>query len=162
MRAWHICGSAATKSNSMCILVKPSSPHSNPKCTTHNRCRILKRSAFPRPTTRGAPPYLLLFVGGECQPSVGLGPHTTRGWTCQKRTCWSIHATFGALVSWKLQRAHLHGTCPATALPPLCDIPSGCCIFTRPWTVTRSSLLLSVGRCGRCSCWCRFHVRGAQ
>ena len=24
--------------------------------------------------------------------------------------------------------------------PPLCDIPSGCCFFTGPWTVTRSSL----------------------
>ena len=24
--------------------------------------------------------------------------------------------------------------------PPLCDIPSGCCSFTRPWTVPRSSL----------------------
>ena len=24
--------------------------------------------------------------------------------------------------------------------PPLCDIPFGCCIFTGPWTVTRSSL----------------------
>ena len=24
--------------------------------------------------------------------------------------------------------------------PPPCDIPSGCCSFTRPWTVTRSSL----------------------
>ena len=23
---------------------------------------------------------------------------------------------------------------------PLCDIPSGCCSFTGPWTVTRSSL----------------------
>ena len=41
---------------------------------------------------------------------------------------------------------------PATALPgdgpgepepepePMCDIPSGCCSFTGPWTVTRSSL----------------------
>ena len=28
-------------------------------------------------------------------------------------------------------------TCPP---PPLCDIPSGCCSFTGPWTVTRSSL----------------------
>ena len=26
--------------------------------------------------------------------------------------------------------------------PPLCDIPSGCCFFTGPWTVTRSSLRL--------------------
>ena len=24
--------------------------------------------------------------------------------------------------------------------PPLCDIPSGCCSFTGPWIVTRSSL----------------------
>ena len=38
---------------------------------------------------------------------------------------------------------------PATSLPrahevapppPLCDIPSGCCSFTGPWTLTRSSL----------------------
>ena len=26
--------------------------------------------------------------------------------------------------------------------PPLCDIPSGCCFFTGPWTVTRSSLCM--------------------
>ena len=26
------------------------------------------------------------------------------------------------------------------APPPPCDIPSGCCSFTGPWTVTRSSL----------------------
>ena len=25
-------------------------------------------------------------------------------------------------------------------IPPLCDIPSGCCSFTGPWTVTRSPL----------------------
>ena len=34
--------------------------------------------------------------------------------------------------------------CPVplrAAIPcPLCDIPSGCCSFTGPWTVTRSSL----------------------
>ena len=24
--------------------------------------------------------------------------------------------------------------------PPPCDMPSGCCFFTGPWTVTRSSL----------------------
>ena len=28
----------------------------------------------------------------------------------------------------------------ATPPPPLCAIPSGCCSFTGPWTVTRSSL----------------------
>ena len=50
--------------------------------------------------------------------------------------------------------------------PPLCDIPSGCCFFTGPWTVTRPSLrcagsLRFVGPCGLCSCWCCFRVRGA-
>ena len=55
---------------------------------------------------------------------------------------------------------------PSTMLPPppLCDIPSGCCFFTGPWTVTRASLrmlrrvALSVGRCGR---WCRAGVVSA-
>ena len=31
-------------------------------------------------------------------------------------------------------------------------LPFACCVGS----------LLSVGRCGRCSCWCRFHVRRAQ
>ena len=29
---------------------------------------------------------------------------------------------------------------PSGGSTPLCDIPSGCCFFTGPWTVTRSSL----------------------
>ena len=29
---------------------------------------------------------------------------------------------------------------PPDPRPPLCGIPSGCCFFTGPWTVTRSSL----------------------
>ena len=28
---------------------------------------------------------------------------------------------------------------PSLGPTPLCDIPSGCCFFTGPWTVTRSS-----------------------
>ena len=32
------------------------------------------------------------------------------------------------------------GVDTALWLDPLCDIPSGCCSFTGPWTVTRSSL----------------------
>ena len=31
---------------------------------------------------------------------------------------------------------------PGKEAPPLCDIPSGCCSFTGPWTVTRSSLCM--------------------
>ena len=30
--------------------------------------------------------------------------------------------------------------CDGGGTPPLCDVPSGCCFFTGPWTVTRSSL----------------------
>ena len=30
--------------------------------------------------------------------------------------------------------------CHCYCSPPLCDIPSACCSFTGPWTVTRSSL----------------------
>ena len=52
--------------------------------------------------------------------------------------------------------------------PPSCDIPSGCCFFTGPGQSPVLSFaccvesLLSVGRCGRCSCWCRFRIRRAQ
>ena len=38
----------------------------------------------------------------------------------------------GAMLSYE--------TLNQDAFPPLCDIPSGCCSFTGPWTVTRSSL----------------------
>ena len=66
---------------------------------------------------------------------------------------------------------------PAFAVPsgwctvadaPLCDVSSGCCFFTGPGQspvlpfACCVGSLLSVGRCGRCSCWCRFRVRGAQ
>ena len=41
------------------------------------------------------------------------------------------------------QRTGWSKKCSASPLPPPpppCDIPSGCCSFTGPWTVTRSSL----------------------
>ena len=41
----------------------------------------------------------------------------------------------------QLQWGTHHGVPLCTLVPrPLCDIPSGCCSFTGPWTVTRSSL----------------------
>ena len=58
------------------------------------------------------------------------------------RNVWVNFPDFGrnvALVSERLQPWQ----CPYAAQPPpppLCDIPSGCCFFTGPWTVTRSSL----------------------
>ena len=35
-------------------------------------------------------------------------------------------------------------------VPPLCDIPSGCCFFMGPWTVTRSSLRMLRRVCAFC------------
>ena len=53
--------------------------------------------------------------------------------------------------------------------PPLCDIPSGRCSFTGPWTVTRppSRVLRRIAAFCRplrpvCLLWCRFRGRGAQ
>ena len=59
---------------------------------------------------------------------------------------------------------NLHAHREFRASPPLCDIPSGCCSFTGPVLPFACCVgsLRSVGRCGRCSCWCRFRVRGAQ
>ena len=50
---------------------------------------------------------------------------------CQLTPCSLLMDGSGEVSLW--QRS---GTISA----PLCDIPSGCCFFTGPWTVTRSSL----------------------
>ena len=52
---------------------------------------------------------------------------------------------YGALrVTGSDRQARRHGkpksSSVVTPLTPLCDIPSGCCSVTGPWTVTRSSL----------------------
>ena len=43
----------------------------------------------------------------------------------------------GQIVQNQTKPTHPQATDPP---PPLCDIPSGRCFFTGPWTVTRSSL----------------------
>ena len=56
--------------------------------------------------------------------------------------------TSSAALGKRLERFMMHSTTtgaapthiPAPSTPPLCDIPSGCCSFTGPWTVTLSSL----------------------
>ena len=52
----------------------------------------------------------------------------------------------GPLVTFRLVVVSLRGPRQSPALPFACCVGS----------------LLSVGRCGRCSCWCRFRVHGAQ
>ena len=47
----------------------------------------------------------------------------------------------GAVGAWKRQFYHKSESLnPPSPPPPLCDIPSRCCFFAGPWTVTRSSL----------------------
>ena len=54
-------------------------------------------------------------------------------------TSWAVERG-GTAAHWSLfSRPSLgrrRAPCPAIS-PPLCDIPSGCCFFTGPWTVTR-------------------------
>ena len=58
-----------------------------------------------------------------CAPFLGCSTHPcTRG-------MYSVQGGWGCCL----------GPWPAPA-DPLCDSPSGCCSFTGPWTVTRSSL----------------------
>ena len=49
---------------------------------------------------------------------------------------------WGTVVGHRLGARERGGYLPPfRCIPaPLCDIPSGCCFFTGPWTVTRSSL----------------------
>ena len=53
---------------------------------------------------------------------------------------------FTPCVTFRLVVAPLRGPGRSPVLPFACCVGS----------------LLSVGRCGQCSCWCRFRVRGAQ
>ena len=80
--------------------------------------------AFCRPLR---PVLLLVSFPRSRSPAVGvLG------------LCWMWHG-----VPFARQRRPWHTVATGLAgqaIPPLCDIPSGCCSFTGPWTVTRSSL----------------------
>ena len=63
-------------------------------------------------------------------------PTSTRGGTSEKQLREKMCTTAGNCEKSKLRK--IAENCGTSA--PLCDIPSGCCSFTGPWTVTRSSL----------------------
>ena len=81
-----------------------------------------------------------------------LNPKLRRWGQCQRRMglrVVHIHGHIPPAVSgsphwgkrWPKVAARRHYCGPQSfPCPPLCDIPSGCCSFTGPWTVTRSSL----------------------
>ena len=60
--------------------------------------------------------------GGTCWPHCGVHPGVLCTWA--EETWCRAGRGVGALFE---------------PPPPLCDIPSGCCVYTGPWTVTRSS-----------------------
>ena len=80
-------------------------------------------------------------LGGACGAKTGTG-HDYWG---QQSVLKPVVAVIGnaPLCSEGVQDAEAFCRTSSNAMPhigPLCDIPSGCCSFTRPWTVTRSSL----------------------
>ena len=111
----------------------------------------------PRPPPHGAQSRR----GGGSHCTAGGGPwcRSARGFDpCARDQPPPLTAPKGGLKGTQRR-----GWVPLTPIP--CDIPSRCCFFTGPRTVTRSSLRVlrrvAVGRCGRCSCWCCLCVRGA-
>ena len=87
-----------------------------------------------------------------------LGPSPLKNWStlggggrrCKKRTAGtlrrsSLHYSVAPCVTFRRVVAPLRGPGQSPVLPFACCVGS----------------LRSVGRCGRCSCWCRFRVRGA-
>ena len=140
----------------------------------------------------GAVPAPFLTLSTVRSPEIALSPAAWQADREIVPLLWLSPATFlDASLSCIPETLHLELTCqaspvlvpppplvkatPLSLVPcahweayPLCDIPSGCCSFTGPG---RSPVLpfaccvgslLSVGRCGQCSCWCRFRVCGAQ
>ena len=95
--------------------------------------------AIARERNRGQRPR---HAHASHRPPHARVPNATASATCGART------SEDAPSAWPPQTPPYNGiTCntgtwpqPLVPPPPLCDIPSGCCFFTGPWTVTRSSL----------------------
>ena len=77
------------------------------------------------------------IVGGDCfcekiPPLRGAGDESSL--ECLDQPLWA------GLSREPLSQPPLPPLLQGARTPPLCDSPSGCCPFTGPWTVTRSSL----------------------
>ena len=98
-----------------------------------------------------APGAVRQAVGGGCQSGWGRLLSVTNAieaGTCCRGQGRGIGGGGGSspCVTFRLVVALLRGPGRSPVLPFACCVGS----------------LLSVGRCGWCSCWCRFRVRGAQ
>ena len=77
------------------------------------------------------------WAGAREPPSCAGGVHVGIG--CGAPDGGLVQAV-GAQQPQNSSRLHSLSAGSRCDLPPVCDIPSGCCCFTGPWTVTRSSL----------------------
>ena len=83
---------------------------------------------------------------GSCLPGLGSGRRSCGPWGWLKNRPGAGVAGGTPCVTFRRIVAPLRGPGQSPVLP------FACCV----------GLLRSVGRCGRCSCWCRYRVRGAQ
>ena len=94
-------------------------------------------------------PYMTPYnnlVACTCKAALTLGNHVSRtrdlywssSYNSRRHTQKHTHTHTNQASTTRMGGS---GTCDRpTQTRPLCDIPSGCCSFTGPWTVTRSSL----------------------
>ena len=107
----------------------------------------------PFPHSNGRPMAGTHFCGGSGGALEGRGgpatvapapPTSTRPRPLSRPPSASVTKTFTCgNIKFTVGQNDLGHFCYTNSLPPpppLCDIPSGCCSFTGPWPVTRSSL----------------------
>ena len=143
---------------------KEPTPPATPRCRSHPppprdsvTCTgALRRTALPtaalqkstRPERRG----ITGTVGRDSEGACGEGSRSParREGRCrsgEREDCASVRPPPALRVRIALVLlcrgtggGQADGTRPAPVVRPPCDIPLGCCVFTGPWTVTRSSL----------------------
>ena len=96
-----------------------------------------------RPGPRGPRPYSLGGTRRSPLASWALAARERVGTRRRAPPC-HIRSVLGGCIHTNSIRGgaatHPHARHTPSPEDPLCDIPSGCCSFTGPWTVTRSSL----------------------
>ena len=99
------------------------------------------------PNSRGPTPGVVVGTGVVASQWVGAGQACIgRGGRGEGKERGNIQETAAnSCVTFRRVVVPLRGPGQSPVLPFACCVGS----------------LLSVGRCGRCSCWCRFRVRGA-
>ena len=90
-------------------------------CHRHRRCHCRCHCVTPKGGGRAPPSVVSRFNTSLTPPHLpeANGSQNFQTFCVEEISLWPLEPLFAT---------------------PLCDIPSGCCSFTGPWTVTRSSL----------------------